>query len=180
MSNIQFKRIEHKKRKKLFLFPVLVLLLLYIAIPSILINKGSKQLKKANEEIRKSEVYAPSTEFYNGIAFLQTASSVPGFAFWAEAMLDDEINKFQKYKDFKLKKLVIKRLNLKNVSWKQVNIVKNNSITVLKINSPNSAKKEIELPLKLLNEIDTLYCQKWLKFFTKTNTDKKKINVVCK
>ncbi len=175
MDRIQFQR---RSKKKVFLLPLLVIVLLYITIPAVLINKGSKQLEKSKQIIKKDEVYAPSVEFYNGMAFLQTASSFPGFSFWTENVLSSTIKELLSHKDEKLKMLVLSKLNKNKLELKNISISKNKP--QINIISNNGQQLEIELPDSLLNQIYTIYCKPWEKFFEKTKSDKSNINDICK
>ena len=109
MSRIQFER---KKRTKGYLIPLVVILLLYFTIPIYLINKGNNILTTANEKINQDEIYGPTVEFYNGIAFLNTAAAFPGFEGWAKSIEKSSVEKMIVIQEFEFKKLC-KRL-LKN------------------------------------------------------------------
>ncbi len=179
MSSIQFER---RKKKKLFFLPLVVLLLLYVAIPSILISKGSKLMEAAQAKITEKSVYAPTTEFFNGLTFLETAASFPGFGFWANNVRNSSVKKLLKYKDIKLKEFVVKNLKPEVKSLENVKIIGKNAENkaVLQIISNDSIQSELSLSDSLLMKIDSIYCKTWLKFIKKTNTDKSQINDICK
>ncbi len=179
MSRIQFER---RKKKRMFLLPLVVLLLLYIAIPTILINKGSKLLNKAQSKIEQADVYAPTVEFYNGMTFLQTASSFPGFSFWADNVIESSVGKLASLQETKLKALLISKINKTNKEVENISIHKkqDNNKRFLHIITKAGAKIELELSDSLLTTIDSSYCRGWTKFFDKTGSDKSKLHSICK
>ncbi len=179
MSRIQFER---RKKKSMFLLPLVVLLLLYIAIPTILINKGSKLLNKAQSKIEQADVYAPTVEFYNGMTFLQTASSFPGFSFWADNVIESSVKKLASLQEPKFKALITSNVDKAGKDIKDVYIHTNetNSKRFLHIDTKAGAKIELELSDSLLTTIDSSYCKEWTKFFDKTGADKSQLNSICK
>ncbi len=175
MSRIRFER---RTKKKLFLLPLLVILLLYITIPVVLINKGSKQLEKAEQIMNKNDVYSPPTEFYNGMAFLQTASSIPGFAFWADNILASTTKKMIEQKDNKLKLFLVSEMSGQQSDSEVVIDSIKKGVVYLK--SQDGIVKKIELNDSLLDKIDSVYCQSWHIFFEKNKLDKSTIHTLCK
>ncbi len=148
MSTIQFER---RKKKKIFLFPLLVLVLLYISIPLILINKGSKLMEKAKVKIQQKEILAPTTEFYNGMTFLNTASAFPGFSFWSDNIIKSSVKNISTYKDEKIKLLILNDLNNERLTLENIKLSEKNQF--IEIMSADSSTVKIELPDSLQTKI---------------------------
>jgi hypothetical protein len=186
MNRIQFER---KKRKKTYLIPLLlVVLLLYITIPVFLINKGSDLLVKANERMSQSEVYSPTVEFYNGIAFLNTAAAFPGFGSWSKSVEKTSIEKMIKSQDAQFEKLCLsflkKEMTAENAFPDSSEVVVGgrdvSKIFVKSFFADSSSTSTITLNDSILNKIDSLYCKNWEKFFDKTKMDKANLFSICK
>lgn len=186
MSRIQFER---KKRKKGYLIPMVVILLLYFTIPIFLINKGSALLSKADERIKESEVYSPTVEFYNGITFLSTAASFPGFGGWSGSIEASSIEKMIKLQEGQFEKFCFNLLKNKLTEEKAFpdssRVVfsggeKPKELFVKLYFADTSITSTIEMNDSILVEIDSLYCQPWTKFFEKTKADKSRLFSICK
>ncbi len=179
MSRLQFER---KKKKKLYVIPLIIIVLLYVTIPVVLINKGSKLLEKAKTKLEQPDVYSPTVEFYNGLAFLSTAASFPGFSFWANSIVEPTTNEIIKTQDSKLKCLMVNILPEKFINLDNSKITKSteNNLTIIKIEDQDSLPKSVVLGDSLLHEIDSVYIRGWNKFFEKTNADKSKLHSFCK
>jgi hypothetical protein len=81
MSSIQFK--QHPNKRKTWLFPLIIIVLLYLTIPILLINKGKDSFDKAAMTI-ESDVIKAANYYNSGFVFTDLAESFPGFAAWAE------------------------------------------------------------------------------------------------
>lgn len=174
--------LERKKKKKLYIIPLLIIVLLYVTIPIVLINKGSKLLEKASIKINELEVYSPTVEFYNGLAFLQTAASFPGFAYWSDALIESSGKEMIKKQEPKAKMLIIRILHDNDLEVDNIIIDKSadNNKPLIQIIKSDSTKTTIELTDSLSHTIDSLYCKGWNKFFEKTQSDKSKLYLLCK
>ncbi len=186
MSRIQFER---RKRKKGYLIPLVVILLLYFTIPIFLINKGNDLLSKANERMSEREVFGPTVEFYNGIAFLNTAAAFPGFSGWAKGIAESSIEKMVKMQEFQFEKLcqnlLKNKLTAKNAFPDSTSVVISggdnpSELFVKSFFADSSLTSTISLNDSILTEINTHYCQQWTKFFEKTTTDKSRLFSICK
>ena len=187
MSRIQFER---RRRKKTYLIPLLlVVLLLYVTIPIFLINKGSDLLVKAEERMNEGEIYSPTVEFYNGIAFLNTAASFPGFGGWSKSVEKASAEKMIKLQNTQFEKLcqnfLKNEMTIDNAFPDSSKVViaggeKPSEVFVKSFFPDTTLTKKISLNDSIFNKIDSLYCKSWTKFFEKTKTDKAKLFSICK
>jgi len=132
MSRIQFER---RKRKKGYLIPLVIIVLLYFMIPIFLINKGNDLIAKANEAMKRSKVFSPPLEFYNGIAFLNTAAAFPGFGKWSENIEKSTTDQMINQQDIQFKKLCLSFLENKLSDSIEISFNKKIAPSVIKIKS---------------------------------------------
>jgi hypothetical protein len=186
MSRIQFER---RKRKKGYLIPLVIILLLYFTIPIFLVNKGSSLLTKANERMNENEVFGPTVEFYNGVAFLNTAAAFPGFGGWAKGIEESSTEKMVKLQESQFEKfcqnLLKNELTAENAFPDSTAVVisggdKPVELFVKSYFADSSKTSTISLNDSILSEIDSLYCKQWNKFFEKTTADKSRLFSICK
>ncbi len=81
MNSIQFKHQPNKR--KTWLFPLIIIVLLYLTIPILLINKGKDSFDKASLTI-ESDVIKAANYCNSGFVFTDLAESFPGFSAWAK------------------------------------------------------------------------------------------------
>lgn len=180
MSRIQFER---RKRKKVLLVPVLIILALYFIIPIFLINKGSDLLDKSIKKIEQKDIVSPGIEFYNGMAFINTAASFPGFGKWSENIIESKVEKVIKLQDAEFTELCLSLLPnvklIKDSVQYEVIIEQQNEAIKLKPAGQDSVYT-IELNELTKNKIDSVYCKPWNEFFIKTKSDKTRLHTLCK
>ncbi len=81
MSDIQFRHPQNKR--KTWLIPLIIIILLYLSIPVLLINKGNDSFEKAISAMENNLIQAGN--YYNsGIIFTDLAGNFPGFSAWAK------------------------------------------------------------------------------------------------
>ncbi len=81
MTNLQFRHRQNKK--KTWMIPLIIIVLLYLTIPILLINKGEDSFDKAVSAIESNLIQAGN--YYNsGIVFTDLAGNFPGFSAWAK------------------------------------------------------------------------------------------------
>ncbi|MDF1549130.1 MAG: hypothetical protein P1P88_14995 [Bacteroidales bacterium] len=181
MGRIQFKR---SKKKKSYLIPLVIVLLLYFIIPVYLINKGSDLVKISLTKIENGTVYSPPVEFYNGISFLSTAAAFPGFGKWAENIIDGSVEKMSEQQDKQFNKLCVRFLKDVNDLQEGVEIsfvkLQNPGILQFKNEKTDSMLYELSLNDSLLAILDSTYCKPWTKFYNKTKQELTKIHLYCK
>ncbi len=186
MSRIQFER---RKRKKGYLIPLVVILLLYFLIPIYLINKGSSLLTNANKKMDEKEIFAPTVEFFNGVAFLNTAAAFPGFGGWAKGIEESSTEKMVMLQESQFEKLcqnLLKgKLTAENAFPDSTAVVisggdKPVELFVKSYFADSSITNTISLNDSILTKINSLYCQQWKKFFEKTTADKSRLFSICK
>lgn len=81
MNTIQFRHKPNKR--KTWLFPLLIIILLYLTIPVLLINKAKDSFDKASLTI-ESDVSKAANYFKSGRVFSELAENFPGFSAWAK------------------------------------------------------------------------------------------------
>ena len=83
MSELQFR--HQQAKRKTWLLPLIVIVLLYITIPFLLINKGNDSFKKAIPEIKQNLEKAGNL-YNSGVVFTDFGSKFPGFSGWAKSL----------------------------------------------------------------------------------------------
>jgi len=118
MSEFQFKQAA---KRKTWIFPLIIIILLYLTIPVLLINKGTNNFEKAVNELDYDLIKAAS--YYNaGVVFTDFATNFPGFSIWAKSV--KEKNTVQLEHTFldkckELKNLTIEEQNKFCLNWKK-------------------------------------------------------------
>ena len=182
MNRIQFDR---RKRKKSYLIPLVILVLLYFIIPIFLINRGSNLIEKANIKIDNKGVFAPTVEFYNGLAFLNTAAAFPGFGKWSENIRETSGEQMKKSYEFNFRKLCISLTN-KDFNESEIievnfnNVTLPNSIIIKTGDKDSILNTEIPINDSISGYIDSVYCIPWARFFEKMKLDETGLHPICK
>ena len=179
MSRIQFER---RKRKKGYLIPLFIIVLLYFMIPIFLINKGNDLLAKADVEMKKSDIFSPPIEFYNGTAFLSTAAAFPGFGGWSGTIKESSIEQMISQQEVQFEKLCKNMLNKTISDSIEISFNKENDpwfINIKELQSDSSKANIIELNDSTLRIVNINYCEPWTNFFEKTKTDKSLLHSFC-
>lgn len=81
MSDIQFRQQQNKR--KTWMIPLIIIVLLYLTIPTLLINKGADSFDKADLAIEKNLIQA-GNYYSSGLVFTDLALNFPGFSSWAK------------------------------------------------------------------------------------------------
>ena len=174
MTRLRFEK--QNKKKKTWIFPLIVIVLLYISIPIILMNKGSVSVEKSFELLKKDSILVPVNEYFAGIAFYETASVFPGFTKWANKKINQSNQKMidiHKTKSYLLKKSIYEELSMDNITKSDSVIIKiDDNIKTILINKQN---KEFVISDSLSLLYQTQFCEKWKKVFNKAEV-KKSIN----
>lgn len=179
MSRIQFER---KKHKKGYIIPLAIILLLYFTIPVFLINKGSGLIDNSLTKMKKGDSYGPTVEYYNGISFLSTAASFPGFARWSENIVESSVNQMLDEQNSQFNRLCTKLIN-EEIDPDNVKIIFDKGQTPIILNvktgKTDSLARSIELNDSLQRYIDSAFCAPWIKFVDRNKLDKSKIHLFC-
>jgi hypothetical protein len=90
MNNIEFKHQPNKR--KTWLFPLIIIVLLYLTIPILLINKGKDSFDKSSLAI-ENDVAKAANYCNSGFIFTDLAENFPGFSAWAKKTAENGKNK---------------------------------------------------------------------------------------
>jgi len=179
MTRLRFEK--HNKKKKTWIFPLIVIVLLYITIPIILMNRGSVSIEKNFDLLKADSIIAPTNEYFAGIAFYETASVFPGFTKWADNKKNKSKQKMidiYKIKSYLFKVEIYKELSKDNITkYDSVIIKTDGNIKTIFINKKD---KEFVISDSLNLLYKTQFCKKWEKVFNKSEI-KELINCeICK
>lgn len=177
MSRIQFDR---KKKKKNYVIPLVIIVLLYLIIPIYLISKGNTLIDKAFEKVNQADVFSPTVEFYNGLAFLNTAAAFPGFGGWSGTVEEESVEKMLVLQEKEFEEMCASILDVALPDSVEINYAKNEQDPTLDIkNVLTDSIQSVSLNDSVLNAISNNYCQPWIKFFDKTKSDKTRLHPFC-
>ncbi len=177
MNKLKFEK--YSTKKKTWLYPLIVIILLYITIPVVLINRASVAIEKSNKLLETDSVIAPTNEYFASITFFETASLFPGFGKLANKQIS-KINKkmleIYKIKTTKIKVDIYEELSKSNV-------LKTDSITIKKKGGIKkifkSKDKEFIISDSLNLQYKNRFCKKWNKFFEKAKLTNTNICKIC-
>jgi len=91
MNEFQFKQAA---KRKTWIFPLIVIVLLYITIPVLLINKGGNNFEKALTYASSDPIQA-ANYFNSANVFSDFAGNFPGFSGWANSLINRSKQKVQ-------------------------------------------------------------------------------------
>lgn len=179
MARLRFEK--NKKKKKTWIFPLIAILLLYLTIPIILMNRGSVSIEKSFELLKSDTILTPTNEYYAGIAFYKTALVFPGFNNWANKKITESTKKLSeiyKSKVHLFKIIIYKDLSKHNITKLDSVIIKTDG-NIKKIFIQNHEKEFV-----ISDSLNLLYkeqfCEKWKKVFKKIDINKSIDCEICK
>ncbi len=186
MSQIQFH--HQQKKRKTWLLPLIVIVLLYVSIPFLLVQQGDKTMEKAITQTENEKVETPSKEFAKAVVFLQIAEVFPGFAAWAEQIQHSSTEKIRTIYELKCaQKSTELFLQISEYDTEYDSLVVNfdYSDDVFFLNAVifSDGKKEnikVEFPDEERTKLKTSFCDVWEKFFTDFEINVPKNNSICK
>lgn len=82
MSRLSFN--HQQKKRKTWLFPLIVIILLYISIPFLLINSGTKAIDTAIVKMGSQDILLPEKQYITGVMLINFAEMFPGFSNWSK------------------------------------------------------------------------------------------------
>jgi len=178
MTKLRFEK--NKTKKKTWIFPLIVIMLLYITIPIVLMNRGNISIEKNYKLLETDTIIAPTNDYFAGITFFETASVFPGFSNWANNRIEKSNKKMleiYKIKANKIKFDIYKELSKTNAS-------KTDSITIIKEDNikkiVKNKDKEFIISDSLNLQYQNRFCDKWNKFFEKAKLKNTNICKICK
>ncbi|RLD80148.1 MAG: hypothetical protein DRJ10_07820 [Bacteroidetes bacterium] len=185
MSKLHF-RYQQKKRKT-WVLPLIVIVLLYVSIPFLLIQSGDEALKKAISETEKPEQEIPSEEYAKALTFLQIAEAFPGFTTWAKQIQQSSNEKMLNIYQLKCEQKSIEifsQINKYSANYDSLLINIEHFEKSVLLNAVIFSKGEKEniktlLPSELKNELETTFCDVWRTFFKNYKIDIPKNNSIC-
>jgi len=172
---------KHKKKSKTWLFPLIAIILLYITIPIVLINRGNVALENNFELLEYDSIIAPTKYYFAGIAFFETALVFPGFSTWATNMIAKSNKKM-------IDIYIIKNYNIKVDIYKELskeNITNTDSVIItiednIKKILIDKQKEEFIISDSLCLSYENIFCEKWNVFLKKVKFNTKNICKICK
>ncbi|RLD62170.1 MAG: hypothetical protein DRI95_13385 [Bacteroidetes bacterium] len=186
MSKIHFN--HQQKKRKTWLLPLIVIILLYISIPFLLIQSGDETIKAAISKTENHKLEVPSKEYSKAVVFLQIAEAFPGFTTWSKQIQQSSnkkmLNIYQLKCQQKGTKLFI-QLNDNPVEYDSLLVSFESVEESLSLNATIYSKGEKEnlkvvLPDELSKELKIEFCDVWRKFFEDYKIDIPKNNSICK
>ncbi|OQY01769.1 MAG: hypothetical protein B6I20_07495 [Bacteroidetes bacterium 4572_117] len=181
-------RLNHQpKKRKTWLFPLIVIILLYFTIPFVLIQRGDDSLNNAISETEVQSVELPSKKYKEGIVFIEIAESFPGYTAWAKQIKQKAGKQMQNiYKikcDYKSKQL-FNKISSETTSYDSlsVNFEKLGDIKFLNAAVYRKKNKEnikIAIPKDLETELQDKFCRVWDEFFQDLQINTKNNNSIC-
>lgn len=173
MSRLSFD--HQQKKRKTWLFPLIVIILLYISIPYLLINSGSNAIDSAFAKMGNKAIELPEKQYSTGIVLISFAEMFPGFTNWSKRIKEKSNEKMlviykQKYSEKSIKlfkkisnyeqefdSLSVKYEHNEVQTYMNVIIYKEKEKENLKILIPNEEKTNLQ------ND----FCSVWADFFKK-------------
>ncbi|MBN1252825.1 MAG: hypothetical protein JXR51_14600 [Bacteroidales bacterium] len=185
MSKLRFEK--HNKKRKTWIFPLIVILLLYITIPVVLMSKGSSAIENTFKNLESDTVYTPSNEYFAGITFFETASVFPGFNKWANNRISLSKNKMLNiYKDKcnAINMKIYRELSNKELISTDLVFVKfaeNNKtqINLICLNKDQNIEQEFIIPNSILTNYQSNFCLNWKVFFEKSKINQSELISIC-
>jgi hypothetical protein len=184
MSHLRF---NHQQRKrKTWLLPLIVIILLYVSIPFLLIQRGEESLEKAISQTENKMVEIPSKEYGSGIVFLEIAEVFPGFTTWAKQIRNRSNEKMQEIYNVKCrnKSTELFKLYSDTIQYDSLSVHFEHTGELFYLNAVvfTNQKKEnmkILLPDEPKNELENDFCDIWKEFFQKHDINVPKNNSIC-
>lgn len=186
MAQINFR--HQQKKRKTWLLPLIIIVLLYISIPFMLIMKGDESIKKGIFETEKKEVLTPSLKYNKGLVFLETAEAFPGFDSWAKNIKRNSAKKMLEIYSVKCKQKsidVFLQISKYSDQYDSLNVNFNRSTEFVILNASIFSGKEkknikITIPSKISNKINDEFCNVWKVFLTNLEIEIPEPNLICK
>ena len=171
MSHLRFT--HQQKKRKTWLFPLIVIILLYLSIPFLLIQRGDEALKRAISQTEDEQIEVPSKEYVAGIAFLEIAEAFPGFTAWAKTIQKSSNKKMLEIYELKCRHKsseLFKQLSNYTNEYDSLSIHfehDNEAIYLNAIVFSNQEKEnlKIEIPDEMRDELQSNFCNVWEEFF---------------
>jgi len=171
MNSINFN--HQQKKRKTWLFPLIVIVLLYISIPFLLINSGTNAIETAFEKTKAKSVELPAKQYSTGIVLIEFAEMFPGFTNWSKQIKEQSNKKMlhiyhQKCNDKSIKlfnQLSDYEQNFDSLSFQYEYIGKQMYMKAVVFEGQNRENIKILIPEKQKNELQDNFCAVWNKFF---------------
>lgn len=185
MSHLRFT--HQQKKRKTWLFPLIVIILLYISIPFLLIQRGDEAIKNAISQTEDKKVEIPSKEYNVGIVFLEIAETFPGFTAWAKQIQERSNKKMLDIYELKCSHKsseLFRQISNYTKEYDSLTVHFEHSNEVLYLNAivfRNQEKESLKIMVsdELKNELQIKFCNIWKEFFLNLNVILPKNNSIC-
>ncbi|MEN8120786.1 MAG: hypothetical protein ABFS35_10590 [Bacteroidota bacterium] len=185
MSYLRFN--HQQKKRKTWLFPLIVIILLYVSIPFLLIQRGDETLKKAISQTESEKMETPSKDYNAGIVFLEIAEAFPGFTAWAKQIQKSSGQKMLEIYELKCTQKsseLFRQISNYTNEYDSLSVHFKYSNEVLYLNAivfKDQEKENMKIMVsnELRNELQIKFCNVWKKFFLNLNVIVPKHNSIC-
>jgi len=178
MNRINFN--HQQKKRKTWLFPLIVIILLYISIPFLLINSGTNAIEIALKKTEAKAVELPAKQYSTGIVLIGFAQMFPGFTNWAKQIKEQSNKKMlnvynQKCNDKSIKlftQLSEYEQNFDSLAFQYTYTHEQMYMKVIIFEGPDKETLKILIPEKQKNELQNNFCAVWNNFLNQVKISK--------